>query len=352
MRRKSLAYVKTVRARGHVYHYFDTGEKVDGKPVHKRLPAKTDPTFGRVYAAMLGHRSRRGQTTLTVIDFVEKYQASKQFEKLSEATRRLYRTYQRRFVEALPTAPAGEVESSDIVALFEKMAATPGAANMMLASVGALYKWGRSSTVRLVTNRPTDDIDPNDIGEHSPWPRELLEEALNAEDDTIRLAVHLLYYTAQRIGDVVKMRWTAIEDGSLSVHQQKTRKDLRIAIHPELARELAGRSRDLRPILLNSDGEPFLTARLRHAIQKWASDRGHAVVPHGLRKNAVIALLEAGCTVVEAAAVSGQSLRVVEYYAKQRDQHRLAKTAVLKWSGTGRESSNNRKTPDVKGSKP
>lgn len=54
-------------------------------------------------------------------------------------------------------------------------------------------------------------------------------------------------------------------------------------------------------------------------------------VPHGLRKNAVIALLEAGCSVAEAASVSGQSFAMVEYYAKQRDQKILSSAAVLKW---------------------
>lgn len=347
MRRKTLAYVKTVRSRGHVYHYFDTGEKADGKPVYKRLPDKMDPTFGRVYAAMLGHRTRRGSNVLTVIDFVAKYQASKHFNSLSDATQRLYKTYQGRLVEMLPSAPAGEVEPSDIMTLFEKMSLTPGAANMMLASVGALYKWGRSSSARLVTNTPTADIDLNEIGEHDPWPRELLDAALKSKDDTIRLAVHLLYYTAQRIGDVVAMRWSDVEGDIF--RPKKTGKDMVIAVHTDLAHELVSRPRDLRPILLDRNGKTFTRERLRKLLQKWAKERGHNIVPHGLRKNAVIALLEAGCTTVETAAVSGQSLRMVEHYARARDQKKLAQSAVLKWPGTVRESSNIRKTTPTKG---
>jgi hypothetical protein len=59
-------------------------------------------------------------------------------------------------------------------------------------------------------------------------------------------------------------------------------------------------------------------------------------VPHGLRKNAVNALLEAGCSAAEAASISGQSLQMVEHYAKQRAQARLADAAVLKWQGHGK----------------
>ena len=58
---------------------------------------------------------------------------------------------------------------------------------------------------------------------------------------------------------------------------------------------------------------------------------GAPSVPHGLRKNAVIALLEAGSSTAQAAAVSGQSLQMVEYYARQRDQSTLADAAMLRW---------------------
>jgi hypothetical protein len=52
-----------------------------------------------------------------------------------------------------------------------------------------------------------------------------------------------------------------------------------------------------------------------------------------LRKNAVNALLEVGCSVPETAAISGQSLRVVEHYAKERNQRKLASAAILRWEG-------------------
>jgi len=58
---------------------------------------------------------------------------------------------------------------------------------------------------------------------------------------------------------------------------------------------------------------------------------GYDVVPHGLRKNGVIALLEAGCSVPEVAAISRQSLQVVEYYGKRRDQNKLGDAAILRW---------------------
>jgi hypothetical protein len=64
-----------------------------------------------------------------------------------------------------------------------------------------------------------------------------------------------------------------------------------------------------------------------------------------LRKNAVNALLEAGCSTAEVSAITGQSLQVVEHYAKGRDGRALARAAMVKWesipakSGTKHEKS-------------
>jgi len=53
-------------------------------------------------------------------------------------------------------------------------------------------------------------------------------------------------------------------------------------------------------------------------------------VPHGLRKNAVNALLEAGCTVAEVAAITGQTYGVVEHYAARVNRRHLGKAAIVK----------------------
>jgi hypothetical protein len=68
-------------------------------------------------------------------------------------------------------------------------------------------------------------------------------------------------------------------------------------------------------------------------------------VPHGLRKNAVNALLEAECSTAEVSAITGQSLQMIEHYAKHRNTAKLASTAILKFeardkTGTGGELEN------------
>ena len=65
--------------------------------------------------------------------------------------------------------------------------------------------------------------------------------------------------------------------------------------------------------------------------------RERHLVFHGLRKSAVVFLLEAGCTDAEVAAITGQSRDMVEHYAREVNQRRLAASAVLKWELDQRE---------------
>jgi hypothetical protein len=65
--------------------------------------------------------------------------------------------------------------------------------------------------------------------------------------------------------------------------------------------------------------------------------RDHRIVFHGLRKNAVINLLEVGCTEDEVGAIVGMSPAMVRHYSREVRKHRLAINAMRKleagWKG-------------------
>lgn len=332
-RNHSMPYLKRVRARGKVYGYFDTGRRDDrGRRIYTPLGLLSAPEFGARYAACLGHRTRRASVSeaMTTKRLLDLYQRSEQYRTRAASTRRAYDIYLGKFVEKLPTAPAGEVERRDVMLLIDSMADRPGAANLMLGSIRALYAWARKRG--HVANDPCAEIDNMEVGSHAAWPENLVEQALTDEDEVIRLSVHLLYFTAQRIGDMCRMRWSDIGEHGISVTQQKTGKALTIPIHSRLRAILETTPKRGLTILADKAGRPMLDERLRRAIRSWASTRSDLkIVPHGLRKNAVSALLEYGCTAAETAAISGQSLAMVEYYAKARNQQKLAQAAILKW---------------------
>ena len=60
--------------------------------------------------------------------------------------------------------------------------------------------------------------------------------------------------------------------------------------------------------------------------------RARRRVFHGLRKSAVVMLLEAGCEVAEVAAITGQSLAMVQHYAADINRRRMA-SSTLRMAG-------------------
>lgn len=334
MRKGKLPYVKKVTAKGRRYEYFDTGAvNVRGRPILKRLPSREDVSFGSVYASLLAGRTRRANVAaeLTIAGLIERFQKSPRYAGLAVNTRANYDIYFRVIAEQFSPAPANAVERRDVLRLQERMVDRKGAANACIRTMGALYAWGRDQ--ELVTIEPTKNVELFPSKDYEPWPEDLLEAALSSDDLAIKLPVALLYFTAQRIGDVCEMRWNQIRDGYVEVRQEKTKKLLEIKVHERLAALLATVPRTGMTILAEYGGRPTNDERVRKRLQAFASEQGYKIVPHGLRKSAVIALLEAGCSVAETAAVSGQSLHMIEHYSKRRSSRRLSSAAIVKLEG-------------------
>jgi site-specific recombinase XerC len=109
-----------------------------------------------------------------------------------------------------------------------------------------------------------------------------------------------------------------------------------VAILPELAERLSKIEKTAVTILTSSNGRPWSKVGLRSKLQAWAKERGHKVVPHGLRKNAVNALLEAGCTPSEVQGITDQSIPMIQHYARGVNKLKLGRAAVVKMEAARR----------------
>lgn len=345
--RKGPLYVHKKVAKGRTYFYFDLGKDESDNRVLKRLPDPRSRAFATAYQAALGQRTKQEnvETAKSFDWLIGIYEKSPDFRAKAENTKRLYLRHLAYANENFRNKqgrswPLSIITAEHAVALRDKFAEQPGKANAILKSLGALYAWAGKPGRRYVKENIAAGIDPLEGGEHHPWPIGLVEEALS--DPKMRLPVGLLYFTGQRIGDVVRMGRASLAKDVLSVTQQKTGTKLRIALHKRLAKIIESDApRGAMLFLVNEHGKPLTESGLRQRIQKWAKDRGHHIVPHGLRKNAVNALLEAGCSVAEVAAITGQSLQMIEHYAKERDGEHLSRAAILKFErGTKEERAN------------
>lgn len=334
----TLRYLRHKRAKGRDYWYFATGAKdINGKPILVRLPDVTDVEFGRKYADLLRARTMRhnakAKGALDLDALIRRYEVSPEFVKLAANTKRNYSRYlavANRMIRtdrgASPLATS--ITPKHVVDLRNVLSKTPGAANAAVSALGALFAWASRPEYALVPANPAARITLFEAKPHEQWPVELLEDAL--ADPAVRLPVALLYFTGQRIGDVVRMRWNDVEGGGIRVYAQKTKTRLWISLASELAELLDREPKTSTHILTNAYGRPDTAPALRHRLQAWAKARGHKVVPHGLRKNAVSALLEAGCTVAEVQAITAHSLQMVEHYGKGRNQRQIGRGAIIK----------------------
>ena len=192
--------------------------------------------------------------------------------------------------------------------------------------MGALFAWAMDND--KARENPARGVKKYKAKPHPKWPEALVEEGL--ADPQVGMAVALLYFTGQRIEDVCRMSWADIRGDYMLVWNEKKDKQVEVAILPELGEMLERQEKTSTAILTNANGQPWTQSGLRQKLQDWAKARGHKVVPHGLRKNAVIALLEAGCTAAQVSGITDQSIQMVEHYALEVNKLALGRAAVVK----------------------
>lgn len=327
-------YVRTKTAKGRTYYYFDLGKADDGRRLLTPLPHIKDPRFGDCLSRAKATRTNRKnrEDILTLDGLIRSYERSPEYRSKAEATKRNYSTYLARANAMIRSGsgespPARAIAKPDILALRDKLADSPGAANQTVRAIGALWKWAKDR--HNLKENPAHGVTLFKATPHEPWPEELVEEALG--DPQVGMAVALLYFTGQRIDDTIRMKWSDIKGDTMLVFNQKKGMHTHVAILPELATMIEAQAKTAITILTNANGRPWTQGGLRAKLQAWAKERGHKVVPHGLRKNAVISLLEAGCTHAEVSGITDQSPQMVEYYAKRVNKLRLGRAAIIKF---------------------
>ena len=169
--------------------------------------------------------------------------------------------------------------------------------------------------------------------QHEAWTDEQIAMFIAGAKPVWRRAVIVALYTGLRRGDLIRLSRSHIKKGSIRINIEKTDGETVIPIHSELAAELEREMPAASLMLIpTARGRQMRPNSLTHGIQKewkrFGVENGPPV--HGLRRSAIIRLLEAGCTVEEVKSITGQSKRMVEYYTGRMHSEALAKTAILK----------------------
>jgi hypothetical protein len=321
-----VVMVRNKTGRPYLYLMRNRGTKRAGKAI--RLPDDPRaPEFWTEYARYMNMPVVKRANLVS--DLITAWHASAEWKQMAEKTRVDWSRYCLWINAGWGELQVSGIEPKHVLKLRDTYADRPASANNLIRCLSSMLSWSVPRGWR--TDNPCREIKPLRGGEgYEPWPWEVIQQSRSELRADLWWAVALALYTGQRLGDVLAMRWSHIAAGKISVVQEKTGKRLLIPIHRDLLTVLETIPRRAVTILTNTDGVPW-----KSGFQAtWGKNRpacASGLVFHGLRKSAVVTLLEAGCSTAEVAAITGQSLQMVEHYAKRVSQERLASAAILRW---------------------
>ncbi len=250
-------------------------------------------------------------------ELISLYKASPEWRSLSKQSRRSYS----RYLALLPEGDINKIPQGEFGRLHASLKG--GAGNSLRASTMGLLSWANhhgysSRSVYMPINR-SGEIEAWKMKDLAPY----LEQALS---DVVPLAITLGFYTAQRLGDVLKMKWDDVSENGILVKQEKTGTILVVPVHPKLQAVLDKVPRK-GPYIIQHHGRRYSTTGFRVLYRR--------VVPkslppfHGIRKASCIALAEGGATTHEIMSISGHSsLRMVHHYTKGINKLKMAQKAI------------------------
>jgi integrase len=264
------------------------------------------------------------------------WRRSPDFAGLAKATRATYGVYLRD-LDAIGAVSIAALRRRDLLDIRDAIAAARGngAATGWQRTASALLSWAVERG--WMEHNPLARAKALPGGHLTAWTEEDAASALAGLDEPYRRVVVLGMHTGQRRGDLIAMTWGQYDGASIRLRQQKTRRHhsdapaMVIPLSPEARAALdAWRAeRQAAVILTSPQGRPWTAAHLTREMTKRLRALGlPEITVHGLRKLAATRLANAGCSSHEIAAITGQSLAMVELYTRSADQQRLAVSAV------------------------
>ncbi|MDB5550633.1 MAG: hypothetical protein JWL86_617 [Rhizobium sp.] len=297
------------------------------------LPGKIgSDEFMEAYQAYMAGKPAplaRGIAPGTFASLFEAYYRSVEYVNLKPASKKLYRYALNPMQELYGNRPLATMTKDNVYKIIEKVGErAPQMANLTRSVLKRVL--GVALSRGLIRVNPlADKVNPYKGGTHHTWTdAELAQFEVKWPLGTRqRLAYALLFYTGQRSGDVVRMSRKDISEGRIKVTQEKTGTELKIKIHPDLAKAIkAGPSNGLN-LIGDEHGRPIKRAALSHLMRKAirAAKLPACCVPHGIRKATLRTMAENGSSAKRMASVSGhKTTKELDRYTEAADQQTLA----------------------------
>jgi hypothetical protein len=322
--------------------------RVNGRRTHtfKHDPQKEPLQFAAEYndaldLALMGRKKvvLRGRPSRnSVAALVMAYLESPEFKSLADQTKRSYRARAESVREQYGHLDWRVVKVHHLYQIRNTHQEHPSRANDFLQIFRFVGEQALQLGVRETNPaKEVKELRMDTVG-YLPWTRQQVNKFKKEASPKALLAFLLLYRLGQRREDTYKLEWEAYEDNNFEVLPQKTMRHYRdpivIPAHRELRAVLDSAPRTATTIIVNEHGKPFARgdsfATWFNAEVAMVFGPDNDLTIHGLRKNAVINLLEAGCSPSEVRAITQHSLEMIEHYSKLINQKIMAQHAMEK----------------------
>lgn len=326
---RPLKHIEKFMAKGRLYYYY----KRDGKR-HGRLPGAYGSHEFMVEHARINQMFEVGDSTKkpgSVDAVICEYQGSADYKNLSPKSKLDYSHHLKHIGLMWGPRKITAIIRQVILVHRDSLVDKPATANYRIAVIRKLMSFAVDRG--YLSFNPAVNPRRMAIGTWEPWAQHQIELMKKTPDVGLKTALYIALYTGQRQADILAMTWQRKRENRIDVKQQKTGKYLSIPIHTALQAYLASENIKKTSVTMvtRKDGSPYKKDHFSHA---WKAESSRlkisGVVFHGLRKNATINLIEAGCTPHQVASITGMSLKMVEHYSAGVNQSKLADAAMAK----------------------
>ena len=256
------------------------------------------------------------------------YMKSPQFRKLADSSKQMYMYSGDLVSKHFKSKDIKKIRRSDLLSFQSKNSERAATANAALRVVSVVFAYALD--MDLVDHNPAARMRKLKIGSHVKWTVNEVKQVIALADRKISTAVALAWYTGQREGDVLSMRWRDYDGQYMTVIQQKTKLEMKIRVHRDLALYLDS-VRGFAPEghFIVSGSSSMSGQAFRNMLKRRLEAVGIKKVFHGIRKGVACSLAEGGSPISEIAAIMGhKSMRMAAYYAEQASNKKLTENAV------------------------
>lgn len=320
----------------------EKGFLLDGKRLPDLKSKEFWPEATKAHEAFI-RRGRQGIKDFKAL--VEAFQSESNpfWTKLAASTQRGYRTSGDIIKETWGDDLPVDLTTVDAQDAIDALGETPAKANQFRAFLSRLMAWGASrgycktNVVEMTEKIPGGEP-------WVPWPNWAFEILLEHAPFHMQMIAMSAFFTGQRQGDVLAMTKPKAGENTIAVRAQKTGNTVWIPIHFAY-RKWIDRVPTSDSVMLHAGARATSYKSPDGFRTEWqklmAKDafkpfRENRIVFHGLRKNAVINLLEVGCTENQVGAICNMSAQMVQHYGREVALRSLAKDAMklmeARWS--------------------